>query len=371
MAHHEISPGQIRGLLLLLVLGPLIPTALMLRLMFGSMEEARQETREQMERSYQSSLNLVTKSLEHQWEASPPQRGDAPGKIVKFYHTYLETDTIIRVLDEHDMPLTGNWVPHSKPVAVTTLNTLFAGWKVQLYLQGKRAVGASTEEDIALFAWPAGLAVAANLVIAGVAGFAVHRQMRMQELKNSTLATVSHELKTPVASMRVLLETLLEGRYKSAEQSREYLELAVRENHRLGRLIENFLTLSRIERGVYTFRKEKVKPAEIVRAALDAMNVKMGGNRIEARASENLPPVMADRDSLNMALVNLLENAWKYTGGEKRISLETRREGGRVFFTVADNGIGIDKAEQAHIFKRFYQVDHKLSRSAEGCGLGL
>jgi signal transduction histidine kinase len=371
MAHHEISPGQIRGLLLLLVLGPLIPTALMLRLMFASMEDARIETREQMERSYQGSLNLVAKSLEHQWEASPPPLNEAPGKIVKFYHTYLESDTVIRVLDETGRPVSGNWRPREKPVAVTTLNPPFAGWKVELYLQGKNALVSSTDEDIALFAWPAGLAVAANLIIAGVAGFAVHRQMRMQELKNSTLATVSHELKTPIASMRVLLDTLLEGRYRSTEQFREYLELAVRENHRLGRLIENFLTLSRIERGVYTFRKEAVPPGEIVQSALDAMNMKMNGGRIESRPGENLPPVSADRDSLNMALVNLLENAWKYTGEDKRISVETKRDGGRVAFTVADNGIGIDKAEQANIFKRFYQVDHKLSRSVEGCGLGL
>ena len=371
MAHHEISPGQIRGLLLLLVLGPLLPTALMLRLMFASVEDARAETRQEVEQSYQSSLNLVAKSLEHQWEALPPSRSDAPGKIVKFYHTYLEQDTIIRVLDENGRAVSGNWQPREKPVAVTTLSAPFPDWKVQLYLQGKNALVSSTDENIALFAWPAGLAVAANLVIAGVAGFAVHRQMKMQELKNSTLATVSHELKTPIASMRVLLETLLEGRYKSTEQFREYMELAVRENHRLGRLIENFLTLSRIERGIYTFRKEPVPPGEIVQSALDAMNVKMDSDRIESRPGGNLPPVAADRDSLNMALVNLLENAWKYTGEDKRISVETKRAGDRVVFTVADNGIGIAREEQAAIFKRFYQVDHKLSRGVEGCGLGL
>jgi len=72
-----------------------------------------------------------------------------------------------------------------------------------------------------------------------------------------------------------------------------------------------------------------------------------------------------------MALLNLLENAWKYTGDEKRITVETKREGDRIVFAVADNGIGISRAEQANIFKRFYQVDQKLTRSAEGCGLGL
>jgi signal transduction histidine kinase len=241
---------------------------------------------------------------------------------------------------------------------------------VRLYL-GERGALAAADDAIAVFAWTAGLAIAANLVIACAAGFALHRQMRMQELKNSSLATVTHEFKTPLASMRVLLDTLLEGRYRDDGQLREYLELAVRENHRLSRLIENFLTLSRIERGVYHFRKEPVPPGEIVRAAIDAMNMKTNGMGIEIRAGENLPPVPGDRDALAMALLNLLENAWKYTGGEKRIAVETKRDGDRVVFAVEDNGIGIAKSEQADIFKRFYQVDQKLSRSAEGCGLGL
>jgi signal transduction histidine kinase len=374
MAHHEISPGQIRGLLLLLVLGPLIPTALMLRLMFVSAENARQEAREQTEQTYQKSLNLMTRSLEHQLETAPPSRADAPEKIARFFDTYLKPDEpreSIRLLDEHGQLLSGGSQPGGKAVAVAALNAPFAGWKVELYLEGRNELVASANEDIAVFAWTAGLAILANVVIAGAAGFAVHRQMSMQELKNSTLATVTHEFKTPLASMRVLLETLLEGRYRSAEQSREYLELAVRENHRLSRLIENFLALSRIERGVYTFRKEPIPPGEIVQAAIGAMNVKMNGGAIESRPGENIPPVLGDRDSLNMALLNLLENAWKYTGEDKRIAVETRRDGGRVVFEVSDNGIGIARAEQANIFKRFYQVDQKLTRSAEGCGLGL
>ena len=374
MAHHEISPVQIRGLLLLLVLGPLIPTALMLRLMFASAENARQETRMQTQRSYQESLNLMTQSLERQWETSPPSPERAPEKIVGFYDTYLKPDepeTLVRLLDARGTALAGDQNPRGAPVAIATLNAPFANWKVELYLNGRNELVAAANEDIALFAWTAGLAIAANLVIAGAAGLAVHRQMKMQELKNSTLATVSHEFKTPLASMRVLLDTLLEGRCRGEGQVREYLELAVRENHRLSRLIGNFLTLSRIERGVYTFRKEPVAPGEIVQDALDAMNVKMDGVRIETRAGENLPPVLADRDSLGMALLNLLENAWKYTGEDKRIAVETRREGDRVVFMVEDNGIGIAKTEQARIFKRFYQVDQKLTRSAEGCGLGL
>lgn len=371
MAQHEIPPRQIRGLLLLLVLGPLIPTALMLRFMIESVREARSETHDQMVQFYQQSLATATNALGHQWKTSPPSRDEAPGKIVNYYRGVFDPGVTVRLTDENDRALSGNWQPRGAPVAETRLNPPFTAWKVGLYLQSSEALADSGNDPVAVIAWPAGIAIAANLVIAGVAGFAVYRQLKLQELKNSTLATVSHELKTPLASMRVLLDTLLEGRYHGDAQLREYLELAARENVRLSRLIENFLTLSRIERGLHIFRRESVAPDEIVRAALDSLNLKMDGGHIEYRPGENLPPVSADRDSLGMVLVNLLENAWKYTGEDRRIVVETKLSGDRVVFSVGDNGIGIAKEERTKIFSRFYQVDQKLTRSVEGCGLGL
>jgi len=372
MAQHEISPGQIRGLLLLLVLGPLLPTVLMLRLMAESVRSTRSETHDEVEQAYAQSLTLVTNSLNHQWEISaPPSKKDAPAKIVKFFRGVVDPSVIIRLVDERGQPLSGNWQPHREPVASAMLGAPFSGWKAQLYLQGRNPAPDSSDDEISLFGWRAGTTIVANLLIACTAAFAVHRQIKMQELKNSTLATVSHELKTPLASMRVLLETLLDGRFHGEEQLREYLELAARENFRLSRLIENFLTLSRIERGVYAFRKEPAAPNEIALSALDSMGLKPGAEHIESRLAEHLPAIMADRDSLNMVLVNLLENAWKYTGEDKRIAIETKHDRNCVIFIVEDNGIGIAKEEQGKIFKRFYQVDQKLNRSAEGCGLGL
>jgi signal transduction histidine kinase len=86
---------------------------------------------------------------------------------------------------------------------------------------------------------------------------------------------------------------------------------------------------------------------------------------------EPLPEILADRDALAMVLVNLLDNAVKYSGDEKRIDLRARDASGRVFFSIQDNGIGLSKSERKNVFRRFYQVDQKLSRSRGGCGLGL
>lgn len=371
MAQHEISQRQIRGLLLLLVLGPLIPTALMLRFMIESVRAARSEARDQMTQVYQQALATATKSLGRQWQTSPPPPAEAPAKIADYFRGVFDPNVIVRLVDEKGHPLAGRTPPAGTPVAEMKLDAPFPFWKVELYLQKREPLADSGDDRIALVAWPAGIAVLANLAIAGAAGFAVYRQMKLQELKNSTLATVSHELKTPLASIRVLLDTLLEGRYRGDAQLREYLELVSRENMRLSRLIENFLTLTRIERGVYVFRKTPVAPNEIVRAALESTNLNRNGAQVECRLGENLPLVSTDRDSLNILLVNLLENAWKYTGDDKRILVETKRSGDRVVFAVEDNGIGIARAERAKIFGRFYQIDQRLARSAEGCGLGL
>jgi signal transduction histidine kinase len=371
MAQHEISQGQIRGLLLLLVLGPLIPTALMLRLMFESVRAARSETRDRIAEMYQQSLATAVNSLNRQWESAPPRRNEAPEKIAAHFRSVFDPSVSVRLADEHGATLAGGNATRDEPLATTELGSLFPGWRLELRLLGRSAVIDSTEEQISVFLWTAGIAVAANLVIAAAAGCALHRQMKLQELNNSSLANVSHELRTPLASMRVLLETLRDGRYRDEEQLRDYLDLAVRENSRLGRLIENFLTLSRIERGTHVFNNEPVAPGEIVHAALDALNLKTDTGEIEYAPGENLPPIPADRDALTMALVNLLENAVKYTGEKKRIVIGTRLDGSSVVFSVGDNGIGIDRTEQSKIFRRFYQVDQKLTRASGGCGLGL
>jgi signal transduction histidine kinase len=87
--------------------------------------------------------------------------------------------------------------------------------------------------------------------------------------------------------------------------------------------------------------------------------------------ADGLPAVRADEDALVTVLLNLLDNAWKYTPGEKRIGVRAYREKGRVVFAVEDNGIGIAARERKKIFRRFYQVDRRLAREAGGCGLGL
>src|SRR5262249_55288695 len=155
-------------------------------------------------------------------------------------------------------------------------------------------------------------------------------------------------------------------------KTRDYLELIARENHRLSRLIENFLTFSRIERHRQRLTLAYVAPSDVVQAAADVVRDRFDALdcRLQVEAASGLPTITADFDALVTVLVNLLDNALKYTRAEKRIRMSARKEAGQIRFEVEDNGIGIAPRDQRRIFRRFYQVDRSLARETGGVGLG-
>ncbi len=156
-----------------------------------------------------------------------------------------------------------------------------------------------------------------------MAAKSISKQVRLNKLKNDFIATVTHELKTPLASMRVLVDTLLEGSYRNPQQVMEYLQLVAKENERLSRLIDNFLTFSRMERNKQAFQMRQVSPVSIARTAAQAVQTKLGRGdcQFETEIPDELPAVKADHDAMVTVLVNLLDNAYKYTYDEKQITL--------------------------------------------------
>jgi signal transduction histidine kinase len=214
-----------------------------------------------------------------------------------------------------------------------------------------------------------GLIAIVGLAAAG----SLRRHLRLARMKTDLVAAASHELRSPLASMRVLVDGLLADASFDPGKTREYLELLAVENARLSRLIENFLTFSLLDRNPHRFTLAPSDPAAIVAAAVDSVRDRVPADcdlRVDVPAS--LPAVMADADALRTALINLLENALKYTPVNKRIAVRARRDGdGAVMFAVEDNGIGIPLREQRRIFRRFYRVDQRLARETSGVGLGL
>jgi hypothetical protein len=188
----------------------------------------------------------------------------------------------------------------------------FTGWKVELYLRAG-VFKEAADKKMLVYIWVAGAVIFFMLASTFLAGSAVLKQAKLNKLKNDFIATITHELKTPLASMRVLVDTLLDEKCQSRGQEIEYLQLISKENVRLSRLIDNFLTFSRMERNKQAFDFAPASPAEIAKAAAEAVQTKFNSQncKFTVTIEENLSSIMADKDAMITVLVNLLDNAFK------------------------------------------------------------
>jgi signal transduction histidine kinase len=247
------------------------------------------------------------------------------------------------------------------------------GWQITLTLKSGEQFDATARRQMASYVWIGFLLIATMAVLALVSGQALRRQMRLASLKTDLVAAVSHELKTPLSSMRLLVDSLLDDTEFEPRKTREYLELIAGENSRLSRFIDNFLTFSRMERDRQKFEFGQAVPGEIIQAAIEAAGERFRAPkcRLDVEIMPGLPALRADGDALITVLLNLLDNAYKFTPEEKRIGLRAYSASGRICFEVTDNGIGLSPREQKKVFRRFYQVDRHLARQAGGVGLGL
>ena len=278
-----------------------------------------------------------------------------------------------RITDNSGLYVSGLENPEETGFLKAPLGKFFSGWNVEIHFGEVDIFEKTAERQKVVYIW-AGLLAIAVMVAAGLmAARVVGKQIKTNKLKNDFIATVSHELKTPLASMRVLVDTLLAGSYRNQQQVTEYLELVSKENERLTGLIESFLTFSRMERNKQAFAMARTSPAAIARDAAEAVKTKFskGQCSFDLNILDDLPDVKADHDAMVTVLVNLLDNAYKYSYDDKRIELSVFSEDGSVCFCVSDNGAGMSRRSVKKIFKRFYQVDRSLARHAEGCGLGL
>ena len=284
-----------------------------------------------------------------------------------------ESDIRYRLTDNMNAYACGLENPDKPAFLKMPFGKFFPGWSVEVHFMNTDIFEKAAGKQAIIYIWAALLAIGVIAAAGLLAAQAVGKQIKMNKLKNDFIATVSHELKTPLASMRVLVDTLLEGNYRDQNQVTEYLQLTAQENERLSRLIENFLTFSRMERNKQAFRIVRTSPVDIARGAARAVKTKFDNGRCDFDVSidENLPDVRADHDAMVTVLINLLENAYKYSYDDKYIRLKVFAENGSVCFSVSDKGIGISRRSIKKIFRRFYQVDRRLARNAEGCGLGL
>jgi signal transduction histidine kinase len=293
------------------------------------------------------------------------------GRVTALYRTATILAAMRGILDDGGKGVRFAAVPPGMPSGGDAIAAggMLPGWQLSISVVDPRLVEDAARGRMASYLWAGYLVIGAMAITGLFVGQSFRKQMRLARLKTDLVAAVSHELKTPLSSMRLLVDSLLADTEFDAKKTREYLQLVAGENLRLTRLVENFLTFSRIERNRQRFEFEQIEPADIVASAAAVMRERL--NDLNVDVEPGLPAIQADPDALLTALVNLLDNAWKYTRAEKRICLRARREAGQVVFAVEDNGIGIAAREQKRIFRRFYQVDARLARETGGCGLGL
>jgi len=201
----------------------------------------------------------------------------------------------------------------------------------------------------------------------------VRRELRLTRLKSDFVANVSHELKTPLALIRLFAETLELGRVPNAEKARQYHSIINKESRRLTQLINNILDFSRIEAGRKEYRFAPGDVGAVVRDVVDAYRfpIEQQGFALELELADDLPEAPIDPEALSQALLNLLNNAIKYSPDEKRILVSARAQDGALLVSVSDRGIGVPRPEQKKIFEKFYRAESTLVHTTKGSGLGL
>jgi len=201
----------------------------------------------------------------------------------------------------------------------------------------------------------------------------VAREMQLARLKSDFVANVSHELRTPLALIRLYAETLELGRLNSQDKFQEYYRIIRKESERLSALINNILDFARIEAGRKEYEFRETDLAELVRSTLDSyrFQIEQQGFTLRENIAVDLPPLKVDREAIARSLLNLVNNALKYSSEEKFLGVNLYRLNGNVRLEVVDHGIGIPRGEQSRIFENFYRVGDPLVHNTKGSGLGL
>jgi signal transduction histidine kinase len=201
----------------------------------------------------------------------------------------------------------------------------------------------------------------------------VSRELALAKLKSDFVSNVSHELRTPLALIRLYAETLELGRISNPGKHQEYYEIIRKESERLTALINNILDFSRIEAGKKEYSFCETDVADLVRSTLESyrFEIEHNGFHFEQKIDANLPPLQVDREAIARSLLNLVNNAVKYSAREKYLGVYLYRQDGSVNLEVVDHGIGISAREQPKIFEKFYRVGDPLVHNTKGSGLGL
>lgn len=250
-------------------------------------------------------------------------------------------------------------------------------WLLPDYSLGIALKGATIEELIHSRAQMSLiLVIAVNLLL--IAGIwlvfrSIKKEIRLAQIKSDFVSNVSHELRTPLGVISMYAESLEMGRVKPEEKKLEYYGIISQEAGRLSRIVNKILSFSQIEAGrkKYVFKESDLNEAVKEVFNTYSFHMKSSGFSFSFEPAENLPEVSADCEAVSQAVINLIDNAFKYSTDKKVIKIVTGREKDYAFIEVSDQGIGIPQEDQERIFEKFYRVSTGEVHNVKGTGLGL
>lgn len=260
-----------------------------------------------------------------------------------------------------------------QPFVATEVGEILPHWEVAAYLLDPRAVARSAR-SARLTLW---MLVPVLLAAIGIGGALIMRdigrELRIARQKTDFVSNVSHELKTPLTSIRMFSDLLGDHRELPDDKRAEYSGIISREAARLSRLINNLLDFSRMERGEKRYRRERIPLRAFILETVETCRhqIESDGIRLTIDCPEESAEIEGDRDALAQVLLNLLSNAEKYAGDAGEIDVEVECSGGRAEIAVMDRGPGIARKHAARVFEKFFRVDDSLASGIEGSGLGL
>ncbi|HEU4713653.1 MAG TPA: HAMP domain-containing sensor histidine kinase [Pyrinomonadaceae bacterium] len=293
-------------------------------------------------------------------------------KTLNAYHGNNASPAVaITITDQNQRVLYSNAPAHA-PVLESGFGPPFSNWKAAVGLKNTNI------DDLARnsFLHSAGATLLVLLVLLGGMALTIRatdREARLAQAKSNFVANVSHELKTPLSLISLFSEILELGRVKSDEKRAEYYRIIRHESLRLNKTIDNILDFSRIEAGRKTYQLVDGDITEVIDNVLSTHRYQIvnSGFDVQTDIQPELPPVLIDREAMAQAISNLLDNAIKYSGKVKQISITAKTLDANLCVEIADRGIGIPRAEHAKVFEKFYRVGNGLVHDVKGSGLGL
>ena len=299
------------------------------------------------------------------------------GAIVRYVFPELypasDRSSLINVVDDQARIVYGTALNSTGPILGREFGTTLYKWRLNVTMSAASGLAAAVARRRVLEMVMVGLS--GLVVIAGsiVILVAAARERKLSNLKSDFVANVSHELKTPLSLVRMFGELLQSGRVDSDEKRSQYLQIIVSESERLAALIENVLDFAKVERGKAAYEFTQCDLVEVVARAVEACRIRADQEHVELEFVSEASSLMLEIDerSIEIAIINLVDNAVKYAAGGQRVRVELKPSGSQVQIRVIDWGAGIADDEKRRIFDRFVRGRSTRNQRVRGSGIGL